>query len=211
MGMTKWFCCDFWQTGKREKRQLSVDIREERTNKSLSSATFAAKWVLLESEKNPPFFPIFDWIANIVFSFHLGNTRAVASFFWHWDISPICRHSVTCMFYLLGYSSSAAAISCDEDDDKNDDVAERRRDEKLAQLSPLISPHFGGIYQIRIREKRQLAFSFFSFALPNYLTFLRHIFQAVALSQWVKVGTFYTLANFFFSSRESGKKSFVGP
>ena len=102
------------------------------------------------------------------------------------------------MFYLLGYSSSAAAISCDEDDDKNDDVAERRRDEKLAQLSPLISPHFGGIYQIRIREKRQLAFSFFSFALPNYLTFLRHIFQAVALSQWVKVGTFYTLANFFF-------------
>ena len=57
------------------------------------------------------------------------------------------------MFYLLGYSSSAAAISCDEDDDKNDDVAERRRDEKLAQLSPLISPHFGGIYQIRIREK----------------------------------------------------------
>ena len=156
MGMTKWFCCDFWQTGKREKRQLSVDIREEqRTNKSLSSATFAAKWVLLESEeKNPPFFPIFDWIANIVFSFHLGNTRAVASFFWHWDISPICRHSVTCMFYLLGYSSSAAAISCDEDDDKNDDVAERRRDEKLAQLSPLISPHFGGIYQIRIREKR---------------------------------------------------------
>ena len=57
MGMTKWFCCDFWQTGKREKRQLSVDIREERTNKSLSSATFAAKWVLLESEKKPSLFP----------------------------------------------------------------------------------------------------------------------------------------------------------